>query len=166
MKIIELDGLITIEADEGKVLTTLAPSTLRTKLIYLGKRDNVDNYVEIDEEPEVELPEEEPNTEEPEVLNGLSLAEAYHYLLSENRVLKEENEVQDMLINTTMMATDEMFQMLEPLLMGLNTHKIEGGVNPMVDMYVAMITRGLKTIDQVPVRYRDEVAKILAELEK
>lgn len=166
MKIIELDGLITIEADEGKVLTTLAPSTLRTKLIYLGKRDNVDNYVEIDEEPEVELPEEEPNTEEPEVLNGLSLAEAYHYLLSENRVLKEENEVQDMLINTTMMAIDEMFQMLEPLLMGLNTHKIEGGVNPMVDMYVAMITRGLKTIDQVPVRYRDEVAKILAELEK
>lgn len=166
MKIIELDGLITIEADEGKVLTTLAPSTLRTKLIYLGKRDNVDNYVEIDEEPEVELPEEEPNTEEPEVLNGLSLAEAYHYLLSENRVLKEENEVQDMLINTTMMATDEMFQMLEPLLMGLNTHKLEGGVNPMVDMYVAMITRGLKTIDQVPVRYRDEVAKILAELEK
>lgn len=168
MKITDLDGLIKLEAEEGKVLTTLTPSSLRTKLIYLGKSDSADNYVEVNEEPEIELPfYGEPDIEEPEeILNGLTLAEAYYKLMNENRVLKEENEIQDMLINTTMMATDEMFQMLEPLLMGLNTHKVEGGVNPMVDMYVAMITRGLKTIDQVPVRYRDEVAKILAELEK
>ena len=166
MKIIEINGLITLEAETGKVLTTLLPSSLRAKVLYLGIYDKADNYIEINEEPEIELPEE-PNIEEPEeVLNGLTLAEAYYKLINENRVLKETNEIQDMLINTTMMATDEMFQMLEPLLMGLNTHKIEGGVNPMVDMYVAMITRGLKTIDQVPVRYRDEVAKILAELEK
>lgn len=36
----------------------------------------------------------------------------------------------------------------------------------MVDMYVAMIIRGLKTIEEVPVRYREEVKKVLAQLEK
>ena len=30
--------------------------------------------------------------------------------------LKEINDIQDVLINTTMLATDEMFTMLEPLL--------------------------------------------------
>jgi hypothetical protein len=35
----------------------------------------------------------------------------------------------------------------------------------MVDMYVAMVQRGLKTIDQVPVRYRERVREILAQLE-
>ena len=36
----------------------------------------------------------------------------------------------------------------------------------MVDMYVAMVIRGLKTIEEVPVRYRKEVQDILNKLEK
>ena len=36
----------------------------------------------------------------------------------------------------------------------------------MVDMYVAMVQRRLKTIEKVPVRYREEVTEILAKLEK
>lgn len=168
MKIIEINGLITLEADAGKVLTTLLPSSLRAEVLYLGIYDSADNYVEIDEVPEIELPlYEEPDLEEQqEELNGYTLVEAYHLLLNENRVLKEENKKQDELIDITMRATDEMFQMLEPLLMGLNTHKIEGGVNPMVDMYVAMIQRGLKKLEQVPQRYKAEGARILEELEK
>ena len=35
----------------------------------------------------------------------------------------------------------------------------------MVDMYVAMVVRGLKTIDEVPSRYREEVKQILKQLE-
>ena len=34
----------------------------------------------------------------------------------------------------------------------------------MVDMYVAMVQRGLKTIEEVPVRYREQVKKILEQL--
>lgn len=33
-------------------------------------------------------------------------------------------------------------------------------------MYVAMVIRGLKTIDEVPARYREQVKEILAQLEK
>lgn len=36
----------------------------------------------------------------------------------------------------------------------------------MVELYVVMVQRGLKTIDQVPARYREDVKDLLAELEK
>lgn len=151
MKITELDGLIKLEADKGKVLTTLVSSNLITTLIYLGIGDSADNYIEIDEVPEIELPlYEEPDLEEPEeVLNGYTLVEAYHHLLNENRVLKEENKKQDELIDITLMATDQMYCLLEPLL--ANMYAEGEAINPLVNMYVAMVQRGLlKTIEQVP----------------
>ena len=164
MKIIEINGLITLEADAGKVLTTLLPSNLRAEILYLGIYDRADNYIEIDEVPEIELPFEEPDLEEQqEELNGLTLVEAYHLLLNENRVLKEVNKKQDELIDITMMATDEMYMMLEPLLAETLS---ERSASKMVDMYVAMVQRGIKTIEQVPVRYREQVKKILDQLEK
>lgn len=84
---------------------------------------------------------------------------------TEQRVLELENIVQEQneLINTTMLATDEMFMMLEPLL--AEVYALQGGESKMVDMYVAMVQRGLKTIDQVPARYREQVQEILAQLE-
>lgn len=36
----------------------------------------------------------------------------------------------------------------------------------MVELYVVMVQRGLKTIDKVPARYREDVKALLAELEK
>lgn len=81
--------------------------------------------------------------------------------------LKEVNNIQDILIDTTMLATDEIYTMIEPILeMIPQTMSLERSVSKMVDMYVAMVQRGLKTIEQVPVRYREEVARILSELEK
>ena len=35
----------------------------------------------------------------------------------------------------------------------------------MVELYVIMVQRGLKTIDQVPVRYREQVKAILETIE-
>lgn len=36
----------------------------------------------------------------------------------------------------------------------------------MVELYVVMVQRGLKTIDQVPTRYREQVKAILAAVEE
>ena len=83
----------------------------------------------------------------------------------ENEGLKETNEVQDELIDINMMATDEVYTMIEPLLAS-QPMSMERGMSKLVDMYVAMVQRGLKTIDQVPVRYRAEVQAILEGLEK
>lgn len=81
--------------------------------------------------------------------------------------LQEENKTQDMLIDTTMLATDEIFTMIEPILeLVPQTISLERSVSKMVDMYVCMVQRGLKTIEQVPARYREEVRRILEELEK
>ena len=148
MKINDLNGMLEIIADEGKILTTLSPSILRVKLLYTSK-DNKDNYIEVDEFPEIEIPEDLDIEEPEEVLNGLTLTEAYYQLLNENRVLKEENKKQDELIDITLMATDQMYCLLEPLL--ANMYAEGEAINPLVNMYVAMVQRGLlKTIEQVP----------------
>ena len=39
-------------------------------------------------------------------------------------------------------------------------------VNPMVELYVVMVQRGLKTLEQVPARYREQVRQILEKVEK
>ena len=68
-----------------------------------------------------------------------------------------------------MLALDEMFILFEPMLMttmsilSVNEREVR---NPMVELYVVMIQRGLKTIDQVPARYREEVKAILDAVEK
>ena len=79
--------------------------------------------------------------------------------------------MQDEMIDINMMALDELFCMFEPFLMSvasasasaLDAKEVR---NPMVELYVAMIQRGLKTIEEVPVRYRAQVEKLLKELEK
>lgn len=82
--------------------------------------------------------------------------------------LQETNNNQDNLIDISLCATDEMYMMIEPILEAMpktiNINKRM--VSKMVDMYVAMVIRGLKTIEEVPVRYRKEVQDILNKLEK
>ena len=39
-------------------------------------------------------------------------------------------------------------------------------VSKMVELYVVMVQRGLKTIEQVPARYREQVKAILAAVEE
>ena len=88
-------------------------------------------------------------------------------LTLEERVEQIEgvNTIQDELINVSLLATDEVFCMLEPLLSSVNIINAKG-VSRIVDMYVVMIQRGLKTIEDVPLRYREEVKRILEALEK
>lgn len=160
MKIIEINGLITLEADAGKVLTTMLPSSLRSKVLYLGINDSAENYTEIDEEPEIELPAEPDMEEQQEELNGYTLAEAYHQLLNENRVLKEENKKQDELIDITMMATDEMYCLLEPLLANVLLSD-STTIEPLLNMYISMVKRKLKTKEQIPIKYRKQVEEAL-----
>lgn len=162
MKIIDLNGLVKIEAEDGKVLTTLTPSNLTTTLIYLGIGDSVDNYIEIDEFPEIEIPDNLDIEEPEEELNGITLTEAYQHLLTENRVLKEENKKQDELIDITMLVTDEMYMRLEPLLAKTLS---ERGVSRLINMNIAMVQRGIKTLEEVPARYREQVREILERLE-
>ena len=83
--------------------------------------------------------------------------------------IKSVNSIQDEIIDMTMLALDEVFELFEPMLslsissMSLNNKEVN---NPMVELYVVMIQRGLKTIDQVPERYKADVQALLNEIEK
>lgn len=78
----------------------------------------------------------------------------------EDRIIELEkaNKEQDELINTTMLATDEMYSLLEPLFIDM---LIDKDVSPLLNMYVAMVKRDLKTIEQVPEKYRERVDNII-----
>lgn len=96
-------------------------------------------------------------------------------LNEENEELKEDSLIHSELIDISMSATVEVYNMIEPILemlpmpMALNIKNEEQkGGSKMVDLYVAMIIRGVNgmTIDDVPARYKEQVREILAKLEK
>lgn len=81
--------------------------------------------------------------------------------------IEETNQTQDDLIDISLCATDEMYMMIEPLLETIPTTTFSVRmVSKMVEMYVAMVERGLKTIDEVPLRYREQVKEILESKEE
>lgn len=98
-------------------------------------------------------------------LENTALIEQAETLEQQLLVANETNDYQDSLIDVSLLATDELYTLIEPLLPEFSTLNTKGG-NAMVDAYVAMVIKGLKTIDQVPSRYREEVKRVLAELEK
>ena len=77
-----------------------------------------------------------------------------------NGELEEINKEQDELIDITMMATDEMYSMLEPLMEAVEPMGLLD-CSKMAQMYVAMVRRGIKKIEDVPRRYQEEVREVL-----
>lgn len=140
MNIIDNGKLRILYPSFGYVLYNKLTDSYSEK-IYLGKYANVDDYEEVLCEPKTEL------------------------ILQVN----EDNKIQDKVIDISMMALDELYYMLEPILMSVVTTTAnieEKVVNPMVELYVVMVQRGLKTLDEVPARYRKQVKEILNAVEK
>ena len=95
---------------------------------------------------------------------NLALTNEVSTLSLRNRETQETNETQDHIIDASLCAVDELYMMYETT-QEVEAMSVEEEGSRMVDMYVAMVQRGLKTIDQVPVRYRERVREILAQLE-
>lgn len=99
----------------------------------------------------------------------------------------DSDEKHENLTDVVLLAIDEMYQMLEPLeedtttlsmdsmcevsIYSLSAPKTLSNINVkeghiMVQLYAVMVQRGLKTIEQVPVRYRDQVKALLDAVEE
>lgn len=141
MRIENIGNITVLYAEEHKILKS---GNVYSTQVWLGVNDSIDNWSEVD----ISVLNEESN-----VLNRLD-------------EINITNKNQDNLIDVTLCATDEMYMMIEPLLAAQPQMINEKGVSKMVDMYVAMVMRGLKTVDEVPARYREQVKEILAKLEK
>ena len=139
MKLIERNGLRILISDFGHLLHDIKSDIYSSKF-YLSINASLDNFKEVKDE----------NIDEK--------------LITKVSEIDKENLIQNELIDISLLATDEMFMMLEPLLEAVQID--ERGMSKMIDMYVAMIMRGLKTVDEVPLRYREDVRRILEELEK
>ena len=139
MKLIERNGLRILTSDFGHLIHN-KENDMYAEKFYLGINSNINDFEEVANS----------NIDEK--------------LITKITEIDKENLIQNELIDISLLATDEMFMMLEPLLEAVQIN--ERGMSKMIDMYVAMIMRGLKTVDEVPLRYREDVRRILEELEK
>lgn len=76
------------------------------------------------------------------------------------KIKNEQIETQEML-DILFTAADEMFSMIDAMMGFVMTLNEEDGLSPMGRFYAAMIERNLKTIDDIPVKYKKEVSEFL-----
>ena len=194
MQVID-DGIVTkLLAEEGKKITNLERSFF-TDLIYLGKNDSPDNYEEVGREIWKHfVKEENPDINElkartDDLQSSVSSLQEETSILNETQLMSEEidniimeaitdsDEKHEALTDVMLCAIDEVFMMLDPLIsvseevvMSMENSDQLGEllnkeVSKMVELYVVMVQRGLKTIEQVPARYREQVRELLANVE-
>lgn len=115
-------------------------------------------------EEQIELLQEENKNlkieQEQTTMKQLTLEEKVQLQEDKINILTEENKKQDEVIDVALLATDEIFMMLEPLLVS-QVSTLNTNVNKITEMYVLMVQRGLKTIDEVPASYREAVRIII-----
>ena len=168
MHYIERNGLRILESDFGYLIHNKTNDSYSEK-VYLGKYASLDDFEEVkDENIDRRLIEKVKNIDE-ENKNQSMLIDTTLIAIDEVYTISEaENIEQFELLDITLLAIDEIFILLEPLLdmsiMSLSSRKEVR--NPMIELYVVMIQRGLKTIEEVPARYREEVKAILDAVEK
>ena len=76
--------------------------------------------------------------------------------------LKSTIEQNELTIDLLLYSIDEMYTSVEPLLtMVPMTLERESNVSKLVNFYALMIKRDLKSIEEVPERFREEVRKLL-----
>ena len=193
MIIENLNGLTILYADECKKITNKDRSFF-SDFIYLGKNDSPDNYEEVGREIWKHFIEEEnPDVRElqniaKDLQSDVQNLQDDTNALSESQLIRDEtdniimsaivdsDEKHETLTDVLLCAIDDLYSQIEPLLTVSEELCIMGefesksrinalGGDSMVELYVVMIQRGLKTIEQVPARYREQVQALLTAVE-
>ena len=82
--------------------------------------------------------------------------------IDEKYINPEFIEQNELTINLLLYTIDELYTSVEPLLaMVPMTIETENKVSKLINFYVLMIKRDLKTIEEIPERFREEVNKLL-----
>ena len=156
------DGLTIIYAeDENKI--TNSQRTFFSDFIYLGKFDSVDNYEEVpryiwkqfvkDDNPTLNGAIEDIQ-ELQEKTNTLSeMTDVVMYAVAESD--EKHEDMTDLLL----FGISDMFTVFEPLLIMYEEQEPATSSNrkmlaPMVVLYWEIIRREIKTIDEIPERFR------------
>ena len=184
------EGLTKITADNGKKITNKERS-LFVDFLYLGINDSTSNYEEVGREIWKHFIEEEnPDVMElqnitTDLQSDVEDLKSSTELLNESQIMADEtaNIIMSAVVNSDenhegmtdviLCAVDEMFQIIEPIMstdeevcisLGLDSEtisKLKATNNNLGNFYVLMVKRGLKGIDEVPIKYRDYVASYI-----
>ena len=138
MQIIKSTFFTTIIPDKGYKIVNKNNGKFYKKVL-LGPNDSIDNYGEVVDDKYINM----------------------EYVVEIDK-LKSTIEQNDLTIDLLLYSIDELYISIEPLLtMVPMTVETENKVSKLVNFYVLMIKRDLKTIEEVPERFREEVNKLL-----
>ena len=177
-------------ADEGMRITN-SDKQFFSEFIYLSKNDSQDNYEEVGREIWKHfIKEENPDVKELQNITtdlqfDVEDLKSNTELLNESQIMTDEtteivmtalaesDERHEGMTDVILCAVDEMFQIIEPIMstdeevcisLGLDSEtisKLKATNNNLGNFYVLMVKRGLKGIDEVPIKYRDYVASYI-----
>ena len=190
MQVINNDKMIKLVADEGMRITN-KDRTIWVEKIFLPPSSDISNYEEVGREIWKHFVEEEnPDVLElqnitKDIKEEITNLQMQTEVVSETQVLADEtteivmmaltesDEKHENMTDVILCAVDEMFQMIEPIMstdeevcisLGLDSEtisKLKATNNNLGNFYVLMVKRGLKGIDEVPIKYRDYVASYI-----
>ena len=177
-------------ADEGMKITN-SDRDFFADFLYMCKNDSIDNYEEVGREIWKHfIKEENPDVKElqnitKDIKEEITNLQMQTEVVSETQMLTDEtteivmtalaesDERHEGMTDVILCAVDEMFQIIEPIMstdeevcisLGLDSEtisKLKATNNNLGNFYVLMVKRGLKSIDEVPIKYRDYVANYI-----
>ena len=96
------------------------------------------------------------------ILGKNDSSDNYTEEIDEKYINPEFIEQNELTIDLLLYTIDEMYTSVEPLLaMVPMTIETENKVSKLVNFYVLMIKRDLKTIEEIPERFKEEVRKLI-----
>lgn len=144
MQVIESALFTTLVPDKGYKIVNKNNGKFYMKVI-LSPSDSIDNYGEVIDE---------------KYINMDYVVEMDELKKSFDEVIKQNETTIDLLL----FSIDELYMSVEPLLamvpMTLDMN-YDDSISKLAYFYALMIRRDLKTIDDIPVRFREEVERIL-----
>lgn len=144
MQIVENSLFTILIPDKGYLLINKNTGD-RYKKVYLGKNDSPDNYGEVVDDKYVNM---EFVVELDEIKDKFNVT----------------NELNEMTIDVLLLTIDELYVSIEPLLammpMTLSVEQ-EEKISKFVNLYLLMVNKGLKTIDEIPDKFKEDVRKLL-----
>lgn len=138
MQIIKSTFFTTLIPDKGYKIVNKNNGKFYKKVL-LGPNDSIENYGEVIDDKYINV----------------------DYIVEMDN-LKSIIENNELTIDLLLYTIDELYTSVEPFLaMVPMTIETENKVSRLVNFYVLMIKRDLKSIEEVPERFREEVNKLL-----
>ena len=137
MKYTEKNDLRILISDFGYLIHNKNSDTY-SKKVYLGKNASLDDFEEVRDE------------------------DVKDFLLNKINELDEENIMQYEIMDATMLVLDGVFNCIESISPSAITISADNEEpNQIVNFYAIMVQRGLKDLDDIPDKYKEQIIKIL-----